>query len=539
MAADDIEEWTIHHSLRQKAVEMPDRIFVDPVGQPGLTYGEAWRRAARFAGMLRAQGVQAGDVVIVMARNGLPAIEAWLGIVLAGGVEAFVNTGYKRASLAHAIGLPKARFVVAEGEFLDRIAEIEDELPDLALVLCLDESEAGAGFRRVRVVHVADIVRDAVPFETPGRRFCDTASIVYTSGPTGPAKGVLMPHAQVHALARQAIAALKLGPDDVYYCFHPMFHTAGKFIGLFAGLLAGARVVFDKIFDAGVWLSRIREHGATATLAHGAMLEMVFARPERDDDADNPLRRLLASPFPKRMAERFETRFGVRGIETWGMTEINNPCCCSLDEPLRPGSCGRAPGEWAEVRVIDPASEVELPPGQVGEFVVRPRHPWTMMQGYIGMPEATVRAWRNLWFHTSDTGYVDEDGYFYFVDRAADSIRRRAENISSYDIESAAIELDGVVECAAVGVASGFEHDDDVKLYVVMEPGRSREPEKLVAELAKILPHFMVPRYIEYLDRLPRTPTNKVRKAELRGRPAGSRTWDRKASGLSLKELAR
>ena len=538
MISNDIERWTIHDSLRHRARTDPGRLFVEAVGQRSLTYGEAHERAARMAGILRSLGIAPGDALVIMARNGIAAIDAWLGAVLCGAVEVSINTGCKGRPLVHALTTVGARVVLAESEFLDRIAAVEDEVPQLEMILCLDAgAEISADFARIGVLSL-DALRDrAEPFDGSTARFSDIASIVYTSGTSGPAKGVLMPNAQIYALARQAVEGLRLGPRDVYYCFHPMFHTAGKFIGLFAGLLSGARVVFDRGFDADLWLDRIREYGATATLAHGAMLEMVFARPARPEDCDNRLERLLASPFPRRIAERFEARFGVRGIEAWGMTEINNPCWCAPDEPLKVGSCGKADPRWAEVRVVDPDTDREVATGTVGEFVVRPRHPWTMMQGYVGMPDATVRAWRNLWFHSGDSGYVDEDGYFFFVDRASDRIRRRAENISSYDIESAAIEFDGIAECAAVGVASEFEMDDDVKLCIVPAGGKPVDPVALIAALARTLPHFMVPRYIESLDALPRTPTNKVRKAELRASGIDA-AWDRKAAGISLRDLA-
>jgi crotonobetaine/carnitine-CoA ligase len=346
----------------------------------------------------------------------------------------------------------------------------------------------------------------------------------------------MMPQAQAYALALQTVRGLRLTERDTLYAFHPMFHTAGKFISLYAGLLSGAQVVLDRQFRAERWLARIRECGATATLAHGAMLEMVHARTPAADDADNPLERLMASPFPRRIAEDFERRFGVRGVEVWGMTEVNNPCWCPLDEPLRTGTCGKANPEWADMRVVDPETDLEMPVGQVGEFVVRPRRPWTTMQGYLGMPDKTLRAWRNLWFHTGDAGYVDAEGWFHFVDRLGDRIRRRAENISSYEIESAAALHPAVRECAAIGVPSGFESDDDIKLLVAVRQGHPWNPQDILEHLVRLLPHYMVPRYLQTIEALPRTPTNKVMKAPLYS--AAGDCWDRKAAGVSLLDIA-
>jgi crotonobetaine/carnitine-CoA ligase len=187
--------------------------------------------------------------------------------------------------------------------------------------------------------------------------------------------------------------------------------------------------------------------------------------------------------------------------------------------------------------VVDPDTDIEVPVGQVGEFVVRPRRPWTMMQGYLGMPEKTLQAWRNLWFHTGDAGYVDAEGWFHFVDRLGDRIRRRAENISSYEIESAAALHPAVLECAAIGVPSGFESDDDIKLLVVLRPGEPWVPKDMLEHLVRLLPHYMVPRYLQQIEALPRTPTNKVIKSQLRA--VGGECWDRKAAGIALLDVAR
>ena len=534
--------WTLPRALDARVVETPDRPFVTTEGEGTETFAECRSAALAMAGTLRAAGVAAGDLVAVMAPNCRTAIHAWMGANLLGAVDVMVNTGYRGTPLEHALNLVQARVLLAEVRFLDVLREAEPHLEHLKRIVWFrlpdsdGEGRGPAGFSRIELVPL-DSLPSASP-ELPGEPEISTlASIIFTSGTSGPAKGVMIPHAQAYALALQTVQGLRLTSRDTLYAFHPMFHTAGKFISLYAGLLAGAQVVLDRQFRAERWLARIRESGATATLAHGAMLEMVHALPVAPDDADNPLERLMASPFPRRIAADFERRFGVRGVEVWGMTEINNPCWCPLDGELRTGTCGRLNGDWADVRIVDPETDVEVPAGQVGELVVRPKRPWTMMQGYIGMPEKTIRAWRNLWFHTGDAAYVDAEGWFHFVDRLGDRIRRRAENISSSEIESAAMAHPAVRECAALGVPSGYESDDDIKLFVALEPGHAWAPEKLLEHLVRLLPHYMVPRYIQAIAALPRTPTNKVMKAELRG--AAGDCWDRKAAGVALREVAR
>lgn len=219
------------------------------------------------------------------------------------------------------------------------------------------------------------------------------------------------------------------------------------------------------------------------------------------------------------------------------MTELGIPCWSDEREPLRVGSCGRVDNDWYEMEVVNPATDTPLPRGQTGEFVVRPRQPWTIMKGYVGMPQETVQAWRNLWFHTGDMGFVDEEGYVYFVERQSERIRRRAENISAFEIESAALQHACVQEAAAVGVASGYESDEDIKLAVVLSPATSLAPEALLGFLADRLPHHMVPRYIEFLDRLPRSSTGKIVRAQLKIQAVNAVLWDRKAAGIELQKF--
>ena len=337
----------------------------------------------------------------------------------------------------------------------------------------------------------------------------------------------------------QAIAERlsQLRTVDFYYSFHPLHHMAGKFMQVLACVVAGAHLVLDRKFDPAAWLQRIRLSGATHSGGHGPMLEMIHAQPASPQDREHRLRVLCSAPFPRHIASDFEARFGLRGLECWGMTEVGVPLWNSLDEPLRAGSCGRVDAEWFEFRVLHPETDAPLPCGEVGEFVVRPRHPWTLSQGYAGLPDKTVEAWRNLWFHTGDLGHVDAEGYVYFGDRVAERIRRRAENVSAYEIEVAAQSHAAVAEAAAVGTPSEFAGDDDIRLFVVARAGTSLQPEALLRHLAAHLPHPMVPRYIDTVAELPRSATHKIQRALLRRDPMGPNTWDRKVQGIELREL--
>ncbi|EER62055.1 AMP-dependent synthetase and ligase [Acidovorax delafieldii 2AN] len=512
------------------------------VGGATYSYGEVWTRACKVAAGLRASGVGPGDAVVILLPNGPDAVFAWLGANVLGAIDVTINSGYRGASFEHALNQVRARVLIMSAESLPLLRASEGELQHLESVFVLGLAEVQGGVDwmpwRFRLQDYDQAIASApASYEIALPVPSDIASVIYTSGTTGAAKGVMMPHAQVVLLARQTAKNFRIGPDDIYYSFHPLYHMAGKFMQVLACAAVGAKLVLDNAFDPAQWLQRVRDSGATLSGAHGPMLEMIFAQPDSSADREHQLRAICSAPFPRHIAAAFEARFGVRGIEVWGMTEVGIPLWCSFDEPLREGSCGRVDGDWFDFCVVDPSTDRPVPTGQTGEFVVRNKHPWTLMQGYIGMPDKTVEAWRNLWFHTGDSGYMDESGNVYFVDRTSDRIRRRAENIASYDIEVAALQHPFVAEAAAVGTPSEFASDDDIRLCVVLHPGMELLPQELLGHLAGLLPHFMVPRYIEQLDELPRSATHKVQRGALRRRPLGPRTWDRKAHGVSLRTL--
>lgn len=525
--------------LRERAETSRDVPFLQMVGEEALTYGQVYDYACTIAGGAAALGIDKGECVVIMADNSIDSVCTWLGITLAGAVEVAINTGYRGGSLEHAMQNSQARVMFIEPALLPRIHEVQDSLTFLETIVVLPGADAEQpSFTRIALTTFSDVL--AASSGLPDRVItqADLASVVYTSGTTGPAKGVMMPHGQISSFANLGREGVRLTEDDVWYCFIPLFHVAGKFIAIYGSMIAGGKVVLDTRFSAETWLQRIREYGITVALAHGPLVEMVHKLPRRADDIDNTMTRLIASPFPGKIAADFEKRFGLRGIETWGMTEVAVPIWQPFDEETRIGSCGLVRTDHFDFRVVDPDSDVEMPRGEIGEFVLRPKHPWTITQGYLRNPEATNGAFRNLWFHTGDLGYITEDGYVYFSDRAKERIRRRAENISSYDIESAALSHDDVIAGAAVGVASGFDGDDDVMLYVIPRAGSKLDHEKLLKFLATRLPHFMVPRYITFVEDFPRTPTGKVQKSLMREAGVTEATWDRSAAGVSLRELA-
>ncbi|MFT4119672.1 AMP-binding protein [Bradyrhizobium sp.] len=531
-------EWALDKVLAGRVALTPDRPFVRFEGEAARSFADVHAMALRFAATLREAGVVRNDRVAMFAGNSAEHIALWFAINLLGASDAPINPALRGRTLAHAINLVEPKLLVADAELLPVLARDGLDLGRLNHVFWFGSAKQGLpALDGVTLVHLdgsaAPLAADSLPSLGPS----DTASILFTSGTTGPSKGVVVTHAQAFLTARQTVEGLWVGSDDVYYCAHPLFHMSPRFCVVYAALLTGAAICFDRKFVAERWIDRIRESGATVTIGHGPLIEMIHQQPERPDDAQTKLTRLGTSPFPRHIARDFERRFGLKGIETWGMTEINIPCWHPIDEPLRVGSAGKIRQEWYDFQVIDSESDLPLPPGEVGEFVIRPKLPWIVTPGYFRNAEATAKAQRNFWFHTGDSGYVDADGWVYFVDRLGDRIRRRAENISSYDIEVAANAHPSVLESAAVGVPSGFSSDDDVKLCVVARPGATIAPAELLSYLARELPHHMVPRYIECLGELPRTPTQKVQKAGLRASGVTTSTWDRKDNNVALRSL--
>jgi crotonobetaine/carnitine-CoA ligase len=355
--------------------------------------------------------------------------------------------------------------------------------------------------------------------------------MIYTSGTTGPSKGVLVPWASLHEI----VGVLPEGvvPEGhSYYSIYSGFHIAGK-AAFYASQVFGRRLVFRDVFSATHYWDDVRRFECSFGGLVGSMASLLLARPPRPDDADHPLAGVIMAPLIPEI-EAFRSRFGVRVCTAYGMTEIAYPFASGWElANLR--SCGRLrqgpPGY--QVRVVD-ADDEELGPGCVGELVVRTDSPWIITPGYFGMPEKNADAWRNGWYHTGDAFEYDAEGNFYFVDRIKDAIRRRGENISSFEVEAGVGAYPAVLECAAIGVPS--EHgEDEVKVVIVPRPGESLDPAELIHFLASRMPRFMIPRFVEVTDQLPKTEaTQRTRKFELRESARNEQTWDREAAGIEL-----
>jgi crotonobetaine/carnitine-CoA ligase len=512
-----------------RAGEAPDRIFLqDAVSGGAWSYGEVHDSGLRWAAAYLRAGVAAGDRVLTMLSSRVEYLLSWLGVAWLKAADVPINTEYRGAMLRHIADSSGARVLLVEDRYVRQVLEVLPELRSVEQVVVVGDTtgliaEPGGA----ELIAVEKFLAGAGPLEDPEPPgLHDVGSVLYTSGTTGPSKGVLQPWGQIRRNVVCSFPLSQFGPDDAFYLSSPIYHQAGKLIPDLVAL-GGGRFVFREKFSASGFWSDVRRFHCTWSTLVGVMAPFLMALEPDPSDADNPLRQIFVIPVPSDV-EGFMRRFDVEVMTVYGMTEISVPFS-SVGYRLtnaNAASCGRlTPG--CEVRIVDEL-DAEVAEGEVGELIVRADEPWVMNLGYLGEPEATVAAWRNGWFHTGDAFRRDQEGYYYFVDRMKDAIRRRGENVSSFEVESIVNTHPLVAASAAVAVPSEYG-EDEIKVCVVLRDGAALRPEELIDHLVPIMPAFMVPRYLEFVDDLPRTPTQRIMKAELRRRAMTPATWDRQS----------
>jgi crotonobetaine/carnitine-CoA ligase len=462
-----------------------------------------------------------GDIVGLLDDHGPEHLRWFLGSTHAGAVIAPMNIGFRGGLLEHVINLARVRTLLCGAEYVERLRGLR--LPTLRTLVCTgDFASINLEWLPPDVEVVTPTVIDAAdPLAAApvSSHYWDPYGVIFTSGTTGPSKAVLCPYGQIHAVVKDNLLTTA-ERNDVLMVDVPMFHVSGLIL-LFTALSLGAQLVFFRRPSMATFLERVRAHGVTMCTLLGAPL--FAAQPALEDDRENPLRSVVtAAP----LAPELRQRFGI--TESWGfynMSEINAPIQFDATQPTSlVRSVGRVrPG--VEVRLVDD-NDLEVPSGEPGQLVLRADRPWELSIGYLNDAEATAAAWRNGWFHTGDRLRIDEGGYYYFVDRIKDSIRRSGENISSFEVEAEVVAHPHVLECAAVAQAGG-RRGEEVRVLIVPKPGCTVDPEELVVFLRERVPEYMLPRYVELVTELPKTENGKVRKSELRSRGLGADVWDR------------
>jgi carnitine-CoA ligase len=532
----DRREWTLPRVLARRAQTHGDRVFLQvPSSGVELTYAQTWTLAKKIASGLLSDGHAPGDRLVIMMQNNAEYILAWFGSALAGLAEVPVNTAYRGSFFEHQVSTVAPTGAVVSAEMAHRFVESASACETVRTIYVVGDtgpSDAGASDAEAEEVrealaalrgagYHARLFRDLYEAEQialPEVRYTDLAAVFFTSGTTGLSKGVAMSHSHMHFFADEGACLVRLTEDDVYLSVGPLFHGNAQFLAAYPAMITGARFVLHEKFSASRWTSWIRDSGATVTNLVGAMSDFLWKQPARPDDGDNSLRCVWAVPNPYSVADEFKDRFGIAElVENFGLTEISMPILTPYGVPRPPGAAGLAVSDWFDIRLVDPDTDEEVPPGQMGELVVRPKAPWTTCLGYFGMPDRTAEAMRNCWFHTGDGLWRDEEGWYYFADRLKDAIRRRGENISSYEVEQAILAHDAVAECAVIAVpATGLAAEDEVMAIVVLAPDAELPPAEFWAFCDRRLPRFAVPRYLRFATELPKTPSGKVRKVQLR-----------------------
>jgi crotonobetaine/carnitine-CoA ligase len=497
------------------------RPFLRSVDGSLRTYRQVHEAALRWADAFRRAGIAPRQNVAAMVQTSVGAAEQWLGLAWLRAVQAGVNTDFRGRSLEYVIVNSGAKHLICQAEFLNRVAEIAARVENLELVIVPDAApEALPTSFPVRLVSAESLWEEAEPatgLGVPERH--EIACIAYTSGTTGPSKGVLVPWGRFWP----EVAWMDLGADDIYYCDFPCFHLSGL-VPLAWLAFPGGQVVLRDSFRTQSFWDDVRRFGCTATALIPVMMNWLLDQPPEPDDLDNPLRVVSGAPVVPRI-EQFKRRFGVQMRTVYSTTETGMPLYAGPDVSADRASTGKWASPGYEVRVVD-EHDFDVESGQIGELLVRTDEPWRMMAGYFGMPDKTADAWRNGWFHTGDGFVQDENGRYHFVDRITDSMRRRGENISSIEVEAYVNEHPAVAESAAIGVPSEYG-EDEVKICVVLQDLVVLPPEVLHDFLVDRMPSFMVPRYIEYLENPERTEAMKrIKKPPLRLNPLNDRTWD-------------
>ncbi len=510
--------------LRRAAHEVPERPFIRMM-QGEWSYRAIDEEADRLAAGLQRLGVARGEHVSLLLPNCIAFVALWFALARLGAVAVPVNTSFRGALLADAIDLVRSRLIVVHADLMPRFAEVSARLAQVEQVVLLGDSSA----RCVQpTLPFAQLRAGALVIVEPQPPICanEPCLLLYTSGTTGRSKAAIIPHRFVLGHGQLAIEGLGLRSDDVLYCPYPLFHLDATVMTVVPALLLRAVAAIGQRFSASRYWDEVRALRATVFDFMGATLTMLWKQPASKRDRDHRARLGWGVPLPD-WAPRFEARFGCRLVELYGLTEAGAMIYTPLDEPRRAGSCGKPIGSF-DISLQD-EDGFEVPLGTPGELCLRAREPGLIMDGYYGMPEATLAAFRHLWFHTGDLLKRDADGYLYFVGRRKDMVRRRGENISAAEVEQALESHPDVLACAVYGVPSEMT-EEDVMAAVVPRAGAQLAAAQLIEWCEGRLARFMLPRYVRFVDALPKTPTDKIEKFRLREQGVTADTWDRETT---------
>ncbi|WP_436776551.1 AMP-binding protein [Yinghuangia sp. YIM S09857] len=528
---------TVPDLLQARLREDPHTDLFDVNGERWTT-AELDRAARIHAAALQAYGVGKGDRVATLTANSSETVVALFGAMHLGAVAVPVNSAFKGDYLRHQLNDSGSRVVVVDADLAPRVQEVADDVPCLEHVVVAGEFDWQSATTQW---HRWDEAMNRDPLTGPADVApTDTIVLIYTGGTTGPSKGCVISHNYAVTVATQIARQWQRRPEDVVWTPLPLFHFNAYAIALVGTLLIGGQAAIYRKFSVSRFWPEINRTGATMASTLGSMVALLAddaPRPEMPGSgaagANTSLRFISGAPIAPALAERWHERFGIRPFDGgYGTTEA---CLLSWLPPgvaNKPGAAGVVNSDYWDVRVFDDADN-EVPVGEPGEIVARPRRPGVMFDGYWGRPEATLATFGNLWHHSGDVGRIDEDGYLFFLDRKADYLRRRGENVSSSELEAVFAKHADVADVAVHAVPSPLG-EDDIKVTLVLRPGAGLTEQALFRWCQERVPYFALPSYIEFRADLPRTVLGKVLKTRLREEGVTPRTWRLDTSGISV-----
>ena len=533
-------ERTVGRILARQADRFADKNFIETTSGDCISYRDMHLRSNQFAQGAAAFGIEYQEPVLVMLPDTIDYVTVWCGLAKRGAIEVPINLAYRKNILKRLCNDSTAKRIIIDCQYVDRLEDIADDLEYLDCVILYAEDQKLDSYgtlppklaQTYQVAGFEDLFSDISTDFEPAPQFSDLVGIMYTSGTTGASKGVSTTHSHSFCYADGAAEIFYLSEEDRFYTAGlPLFHLAGQWGVCYASMIYGATVVLRKGYRNDNFWPDIAEHSCTVVFLLGAIANFLWQQPKLPEDSETPLKKVGMFPV---MTEhkQFRERFGVEISTGYGSTESPCPVIHHFDEPLPNHQCVGFPTGRYDVKILDENDQV-CTTGIVGEICTRPRAPWEIMLNYWRQPEYTAQVFRNLWYHTGDAGYQDDEGRLFFVDRLTDSMRRRGENISSMEVEDEVNQHPDVLECAVFPVLA--EHSEqEVMVVITPQPDVTIEPEKLIRFLDQRMAYFMIPRYIEFTAAIPKTPTGKMEKYKLRAKGITPSTWDRVAAGIKL-----
>jgi crotonobetaine/carnitine-CoA ligase len=535
------EQATIPDLFARRLESDPDGEYLD-MGATKLSAREVASTAAAVGAALDEMAIAPGDRVATLLENGAPALLAWAGTVLYGRIAVPVNTAFKGEYLAHQLADSGARVLVVAASLVDRVRAVTGAVPSLEHIVVVNDVAAPPDEAippaRVNVHRWEELAVGTGTAREVSVRPDDLATFIYTGGTTGLSKGCMLSHNYHEALARQVGMCWRRTADDVVWTPLPLYHFNALTTVVVGTLLYGGRGAIYRRFSVSDFWPEMNRVGATVTSTLGTMAYLLAHDVDRPEmprsgrpEANRTLRLLGAAPLPPEVDQVVRTRFGIDTFSgAYGVTEASLVSWQPPGVENRPNAAGVVNDDYFDVRIFDDHDR-EVPRGTDGEIVLRPKRPHVMFEGYWGRPEETVAACRNLWYHTGDLGRIDADRYLYFVDRKADYLRRRGENIASFEVERILMRHGALADVAVHAVPSPLT-EDDLKVTATVREGAVLTEEALFLWCVDQLPYFALPRYIEFRAALPRSPVGRVLKRELRDEGVTPATWDAEAAAI-------